>query len=127
MIKSVFLTSCFSKLKANLYVNELNSRGIYTFLKNEHTSEIIPLGGGGHEIHVDIDRLDEALTIIEEMDANFEKEESFHEATQEDIEYEQLKQRRALEKEKSNVRSYILLGVAIAILLIAYLFRNKIL
>ena len=127
MIKSVFLKSCFSKLKANLYINELNSRGIYAFLKNEHTSEIIPLGGGGHDIHVDIDRLDEALTIIEEMDANYEKEESFHEATQEDIEYEQLKQQRAVEKKKSDVRSYILLGFSIVILLIAYLLRNKIL
>lgn len=127
MIRSVLLKVCFEKIKANLYVNELNSRGIYAFIANENTSDIIPLGGGGYEVHVDIDKLDEALTIIEKMDKNYEKEEDFREATQEDIAYEKLKHERSDTKKSVSMMSYLIVGILIAMLLIVFISRNKIL
>jgi len=127
MIKAVFLKTCFSKFKADLYINELNSRGIYSFIANEASSDLLPWGGGGYELQVDADKLDEALTIIEEMDANYEAEENFHDATKEDIEYEKIKTEREEERNSGSWLTYFVMGVAIVLLLIVYVFRNKIL
>ncbi len=127
MIRSVLLKKCYNKLKANLYLNELNSRGIYTFIQNEHVTDMIPFGDGGYELHVDIDKLDEALTIIEKMDSNYKEEEDFREATKEDIEYEKLKTDRAKAQNRKSVWTYIILGIAILLLLFVFLNRNEIL
>lgn len=127
MIKSVLLKKCHSKLKADLYINELNSRGIYTYISNEHTADMIPFGEGGYELRVEIDKLDAALKVIEEMDENYVAEEEFYEATQEDIAYEKLKSERQKIKNKRDKLTYILLSLFILLLLIAYISKNSIL
>ena len=127
MIKSVLLKKCHSKLKANLYINELNSRGIYTYISNEHTTDMIPFGDGGYELRVEIDKLDAALVIIEEMDANYKAEEEFYDATHDDINYEKLKTDRQIAKDKRQKLTYVLLALFILLLLTAYVFRNAIL
>jgi hypothetical protein len=88
---------------------------------------MIPFGDGGYELHVDIDKLDEALTIIEKMDSNYKEEEDFREATKEDIEYEKLKTDRAKAQNRKSVWTYIILGIAILLLLFVFLNRNEIL
>ena len=106
--------------------NARYGRGIYTFIENEHYTDMIPFGDGGYELRVEIDKLDKALTIIEEMDASFQKEEDFHEATQEDIAYEKLKNDRKEWKRKRDVFTYILLTLFIILLLASYIYRNRI-
>ena len=127
MIKSVLLKKCHSKLKANLYLTELNSRGIYAFISNEHTTDMIPFGDGGYELRVEITRLDDALTIIEEMDDNYQAEEEFYEATKDDIAYEKLKNDRKVAREKRDVMTYILLAIIIISIVTIYALRNRIL
>lgn len=108
-------------------MNELKSRGIYAYLAGEHTTNLIPFGDGGYKIHVDADRLDEAMTILEEMDDNFNKEDDFREADQEEIEYEQLKNDRAVQKESRSKMSNVIIVVVILILIVLYIIRGQIL
>lgn len=127
MIKSVLLKRCYSSIKANFYINELNNRGIYAFLFNEHTTDLIPFGDGGYMIHVEIDKLAEASDIILELEENEKAEEDFTEATMEDIEYEKLKTEREIEtKKKHKILNIIVFG-SILIILISYLLKGRIL
>jgi len=127
MIKSVLLKRCYDSIKANFYINELNARGIYAFLFNEHVTDLIPFGDGGYLIHVDIDKLDEATKIIEELEANEQKEEDFRDATMDDIEYEKLKTDRAELKKKQHRITNIILIALILIVLISYFIKGSIL
>lgn len=116
MIQSVLLKRCYDSVKAHMYINELNNRGIYAFLFNEHSTDLIPFGDGGYLIHVNADQLDEAATIIEELEKQETKEAEFHDATMDDIEYEKLKS----EQQKSNQKKHriIMIGVIALIILI---------
>ena len=88
---------------------------------------MIPFGDGGYELRVEIDKLDAALVIIEEMDANYKAEEEFYDATHDDINYEKLKTDRQIAKDKRQKLTYVLLALFILLLLTAYVFRNAIL
>ena len=127
MIKSVLLKRCYDSIKAHFYVNELNSRGIYAFIFNEHVTDLIPFGDGGYLIHVNIDQLDEAATIIEELERNEQVEETFHDANHDDIAYEKLKTEREADKAKRHKITMAILVIAIALVLLKYLFDGKVL
>lgn len=127
MIQSVLLKRCYDSVKAHFYVNELNNRGIYAFIFNEHSTDLIPFGDGGYLIHVNADDLAEASDIILELEKIDSAEEDFREATIDDIEYEKLKTERAENKKKNHhITMYILIG-AIVLILLSYFLRGSIL
>ena len=127
MIQSVLLKRCYDSIKANFYINELNNRGIYAFLQNEHTTGLIPFGDGGYMIHVHIDKLDEAARIIEELEKNETAEVDFTEADQDDIAYEKLKTERKNKTSKRHRLTNIILIAGIILLLVIYILRGQIL
>lgn len=69
MIKSIFLYETTDSIKANLYINELNSRGIYAFINSEHTTDIIPFVVGGYRIHVNADQFEDASELIDKLES----------------------------------------------------------
>ena len=118
MIKSILLTIVQDSMKANFIVNELNNRGIYAFINNEHTTDIIPYASNGYMIHVEMDKFEDANVFLEEIKDRDIAEPDFKEADKQDIEYEKLKtERKAMIAKSQRIFLWIVFAIATALLI----------
>ncbi len=67
MIQSVFLKHFKEKSQAELFQSILQAKGIYVFIASEDNKEGL-MDSEGYELHVEINKLDQALSFIEEKE-----------------------------------------------------------
>lgn len=118
MIKSILLTTVQDSIKANFIVNQLTNQGIYAFINNEHTTDIIPYASSGYQIHVELDKYEEASEFLDEIKDKDLAEPDFKEADEQDIEYEKLKsQRKAMIQKSQRIFLWVVFAIATALLI----------
>jgi hypothetical protein len=111
-VKHFFLES-----EAHLYAARLREAGIPHYISNANIMTAIPLGGGGGiGLNVRESDLAEASRIVARLDyqkARHSKEENYHDADEEDIEY-----LRTLNSHSSAWGNYIYWGIIAVVLLL---------
>ncbi len=106
--------------EAYLYVAQLRAAGFQCFITHSYTAQLTPFGYGNIRLFVRQEQADEALELIERLDRQTPPEESFHDATLEDIEYERRKREPWLAVSPA---AYILILLVLALFISGWLFR----
>ena len=121
----------YNESEATLYKIRLEDQGISCFISNAISSTILPFNDGGVILHVKDTDIEEALTIIENIDKEtaLPKDEDFKDADMGDIFYEKSRYDHEMRLEKSDKRElwiFYALIIAILIYVVLYFFiTNK--
>lgn len=114
-VKVVVARYFYFDSEAYLYAARLRESGINCFVSNSNAIAAVPLGNGGIGLHVKEQDLQEALSLIKEIDQQEPIEQDFREADHEDIAYE-----RAVNEKKSSSNISLIVFVLIVVSLLIW-------
>lgn len=112
----VLLKQFYLESEASIYTARLRDAGIKAFLQNDTAYVMLPVGEKGIRLFVPVSDVAYAMEIVQEMDQNKTQplEESFHDASLEDILY----QKSLHEGQVSKRMMYV--AIVMSVILILY-------
>jgi hypothetical protein len=124
-VNIVVIRHFFAESQARLYAAQLKDAGIPSFISNANIMAALPLGGGGGiQLHIKASDAVAAQRVISRLDFQARKEQeeqSFHDATKEDILYLQAVHKEQSSNSKQRLWFWLILIVVILLILRAYL------